>query len=276
LICYAYGLPNLPLVNQQNRAQAETADDAALREGLAPCIVWLKGLMDHIIQKVFGFTDLEWVMDNYKEEDPAALSTRQIAEVKAGLLSMDEYRAERGLPGYGLPAIVFGIGPAGFMAVSDIKRAIEQGATALPLPGAMDAAGGAGLPYDQQMGGTLPGQPGGNPAIGPGGAPAAPGGQPALIPYPNPVPHAALPPPANDWGAQAATRLRGKPGIPSIGNHNMANLPPELLSAVGLKPDHRKIARPINKTNKAGPGLVLANLAHHEARLKTNSGDSRK
>jgi hypothetical protein len=249
VICYSYGLPCLPLVQQQNRATAESADDAALREGLAPCIVWLKGLMDHIIQKIFGFPDIEWIMDSYQEEDPTELSTRQIAEVKAGLLSMDEYRAERGLPGYGLPAIVFGIGPAGFMAVSDIKRAIEQGATGLPMPGAMDAAAGAGLPFD------------------PSGAPQ--GGQQLALPSPGqPL---ALPAPANDWSS-----LKGKPGVSAIGNHNMADLPPELLNAVGLKPDHKKIARPVGKPNKAGPGIVLANLAHHEARLKTpQNGASR-
>jgi hypothetical protein len=244
LITYAFNLPNLPLVNQQNRATSETANDAALREGLAPTIVWLKGFMDLLIQKVFGFPDIEWVMDNYQEEAPDALSARQLAEVAKGALSIDEYRAERGLPALGMKHAIFGIGPMGIMFVEDLLKAQAQGLLMPAAPPPPDAGAAAGSPYDAAPPGALP-------PPGPQGQP--PDGPSNLLPFPS--------------GAQA--RLKSAPPTSELGNVNLAELPPTLLNAVGLKPDYGKAARPVSKPpSKAGPPVVLDSLAQHESRFK--------
>lgn len=272
VVTYAFNLPNLPLVAQQNRATAETANDAGLREGLAPVIVWLKGLMDLIIQKYFGFDDIEWVMDSYQEEAPDAVFNRNLAAVKAGVMSIDEMRAEMGLPGLGMPAAVFGIGPNGLMFVDDLVRAHKQGALAPQLPAAPDASGGqAMLPFDPSQG-SQPGAPTA-PALPPGGGggvgnatdlaarlkqikqmPSAPGGGDSssnIVPYP--------------VGGRAALPA---PAVPTISHAHLAELPPEMLSAVGLKADHKVIAKAPKSTTKAGPSLVLQELEHHESRFK--------
>jgi hypothetical protein len=267
VITFAFNLPNLPLVNQQNRATAETANDAALREGLAPNIVWLKGLMDHIFAHVFGFPDLEFVMDNYREDDPDKLAQRQLAEVKAGALSIDEYRAERGLPSLGMGPAIFGIGPLGVMFVDDLLKAKAQGLT-MPQPPPPPDAGmmGAGAPYDPQ-----PALPGSDPAPLPGQQQIiAPPARLAL-----PMPHN---PPAKPglMSPQAIARLKSAPAVSEIANHHLATLPPQLLDAVGLKADHAKINRPVPRNPKRGaaPALVLAELARHEAKFKGKSSSS--
>jgi hypothetical protein len=256
VITYAFNLPNLPLVAQQNRATAETANDAGLREGLAPVIVWLKGLMDLIIEKYFGFSDIEWIMDDYREEDPDQLSERQLAEVRTGALSLDEYRAERGLEAIGMGPAIFGIGPLGIMFVEDLLKAQKMGLMMPQVQAPPDAGmGGAMSPYDAPAGpgGGAAGGAAGAPMLGGPGNPGA-GGAGKLIAFPSP--------------AAGGGRTIARPAMPSIANASMAQISPALLSAVGLTPDYKKVARPVGKTSKAGPPVVLDTLAHHENRFK--------
>ena len=46
IVCYAFSLPPTAFTPQVNRATAQTAQDAALEEGLAPLLGWLKRLVD--------------------------------------------------------------------------------------------------------------------------------------------------------------------------------------------------------------------------------------
>ena len=50
IVCYAFSLPPTAFTRQINRATAETAQEAALDEGLAPLMGWVKRLIDHVIQ----------------------------------------------------------------------------------------------------------------------------------------------------------------------------------------------------------------------------------
>jgi hypothetical protein len=43
-VCYAFSLPSTAFTRQVNRATAETAQEAALAEGLAPLMGWVKRL----------------------------------------------------------------------------------------------------------------------------------------------------------------------------------------------------------------------------------------
>jgi hypothetical protein len=268
VITYAFNLPNLPLVAQQNRATSETADDAALREGLGPMIVWLKGLMDYIVSKIFGYPDLEFIMDDYKEEDPDAVSARELQEVKAGAMSIDEYRAKRGQAPLGMPACVFGIGPLGLMPVADIVRGIKQGVFAPAPPAPPDAGmpGATAAPYDPSQ--PQPGDP--PPAL------SGPAAQPAIQMLADQrAKLKALPAPANDAAHLPPPRRRlvHETNTPTgqYVNSEIARISPEMLAAVGLTPDYGKHARPAGKRkHTVVPEHVLSTLAAHESRYKTS------
>jgi hypothetical protein len=51
IVCYAFSLPPTAFIHQINRATAETAQDAASAEGLAPLMGWVKRLADHVISR---------------------------------------------------------------------------------------------------------------------------------------------------------------------------------------------------------------------------------
>src|SRR5439155_10255747 len=58
IVCFAFSLPASAFTRQVNRATAETAQEAALAEGMAPLMGWVKRLADHVIQHRMGHADL--------------------------------------------------------------------------------------------------------------------------------------------------------------------------------------------------------------------------
>jgi Phage portal protein len=50
IVCYAFSLPPTAFTPQVNRATAETAEQAALEEGLTPLLGWVKRLVDGVVQ----------------------------------------------------------------------------------------------------------------------------------------------------------------------------------------------------------------------------------
>ncbi|WP_109151556.1 phage portal protein [Azospirillum sp. TSO5] len=162
VICYAFSLPPTAFVQQMNRATAQTAQEAALEEGLAPLMQWVKELLDLIIQKHFGYTDLEFVWKNEKELDPAVKNQLEIEKLKVGLLSFDEIRQADGKAPYGIGPIIFGVGPAGFIMVEDLKDPAKRAALMNPQPPALPGAAGE----------PPPGHPGAPPSPAPAPGPA--------------------------------------------------------------------------------------------------------
>lgn len=69
ICCFAFGVSPQAFVQQQNRATAETAAEAAEAEGLAPLMQWVKSLIDDIIQRFF-LADCELVWEVQSELDP--------------------------------------------------------------------------------------------------------------------------------------------------------------------------------------------------------------
>lgn len=49
-MCYAFSLPPTTFIKQVSRATAETAQQAALDEGMALLMGWVKRLADHVIR----------------------------------------------------------------------------------------------------------------------------------------------------------------------------------------------------------------------------------
>lgn len=97
VVCFAFSVAPTPFVKQQNRATAETAREAAMAEGLAPVMQWVKNLMDHVLVTVFEYTDLEFDWDVEEAQDP--LVTAQINQIylNCGVVDQDEVRADLGM-----------------------------------------------------------------------------------------------------------------------------------------------------------------------------------
>ena len=217
VVCYAFSLPPTAFVQQQNRATAEQANDTGLEEGLAPLMVWFKGVIDRIIQRAFGFADIEFVYDDIKDMDPAEAEARELEEIRSGLKSIDEVRAKRGLDPVGMGPAIFGIGPAGVMFIDDLLEAHAAGLLKIqppPPPQQFDA-----------MGNPMPPDPS---AMPPGAGPPGAGGMIA-------APPAATPARAGNMGGGGmpapAPRARPAPGPDPL-----AGIPASILAAVGLGP----------------------------------------
>lgn len=96
VICYAFSLSPAAFVKQMNRATADNAKEMALEEGLAPMMQWVKRLIDRVIVKYWGYTDLEFVWKDPKDID--TLQQAQIDQIYVGakVLHPDEIRANLG------------------------------------------------------------------------------------------------------------------------------------------------------------------------------------
>ncbi|HEY3919438.1 MAG TPA: phage portal protein [Stellaceae bacterium] len=98
VVCYTFSLPPSAFTAQVNRATAENAQDVSLAEGLAPLQNWVKHLIDRVLAAEFGAADLEFAWDADRDADPAQMATIATDYVKAGIKSINEVRAELGLP----------------------------------------------------------------------------------------------------------------------------------------------------------------------------------
>ena len=97
VVCYAFSVSPQPFVPQLNRATAETAQDAALAEGLLPLKIWAKQLCDLVITREFAASDLEFAWSDDQPSDPEKVAAVAVDYVKAGIKSVNEVRAELGL-----------------------------------------------------------------------------------------------------------------------------------------------------------------------------------
>ena len=152
VICYAFSLPPLPFVKMMNRATSESSADAAIEEGLQPLMVWFKSILDDIIQRVFGYQDLELIWDDIRKIDPAEQETRDLQLVKVGIKSVDEIRIKMGLDPLGMGPALWGIGPMGVMLVEDFIKASKQGLAMPQIGPPPDAMGGMAGPFGMPPG----------------------------------------------------------------------------------------------------------------------------
>ena len=95
VICYTFSLPPTAFTNQNNRATAETQQNSAISEGLVPLKIWIKNFMTSIIGRYFGEFDLEFTWVDTQDDNERARAA-DVADVKAGILSIDEVRHRRG------------------------------------------------------------------------------------------------------------------------------------------------------------------------------------
>ena len=97
IVCYAFSLPPTAFTPQVNRATAQTAQEAALDEGLAPLMGWVKRLVDSVIQNRMGHRDLEFAWSDMRPTDPKDQSVILTNYVKDGIYTVNEARDVLGL-----------------------------------------------------------------------------------------------------------------------------------------------------------------------------------
>lgn len=98
LVCYAFSVSPTPFIKQTNRSTAQNAQQSAQEEGLYPLMSWFKDdIMDHIIQGVFGFDDIEFVYLPRPETDAEKQSKIHQTQIDEGLRPRNEVREELGL-----------------------------------------------------------------------------------------------------------------------------------------------------------------------------------
>lgn len=97
IVCYAFSVSSQWAVKAMNRATAETAQQQADDEGLAPLLAWVKGALDRILRQCFAAPDLEFHWLAEEDEDGTAQAQVDQIYLQSGVKSINEVRAEQGL-----------------------------------------------------------------------------------------------------------------------------------------------------------------------------------
>lgn len=175
IICYAFSLSPQALIAQMNRATAETASAQAALEGLEPLKIWFADLMNEVIERAFGTTDVQFEWEDEEIVDPKVKADVHVALVGAGILTKDEAREAYGkaplvqAPPPGAPgapppgkAPLPGKQPLpGQEAAQEGQEDGEEAPEEAP-PTAQEAPGGRGkAPPDTAAGAKAPTPPGG-------------------------------------------------------------------------------------------------------------------
>ncbi len=92
VICFAFSISPQGLVQQVNRATAETQKEHSEEEGLLPVLGGVKGLIDDLIASEFDGPDLEFAWQSDPELDPAVQETILTGYMANGILTINEAR----------------------------------------------------------------------------------------------------------------------------------------------------------------------------------------
>jgi hypothetical protein len=96
IVCYAFGLSPQQFVSVMNRATAETSVEQAAAEGLVPILCYLADTINFIVNRHFGYSDVEFVWEQDRTLDPLDQAKIDDIYVRAGVLSIDEVRESLG------------------------------------------------------------------------------------------------------------------------------------------------------------------------------------
>jgi hypothetical protein len=145
VVCYAFSVSPQPFVKVMNRATAETAQQMAQQEGLEPLLRWSKNLMDLLIWKYMGFTDVEFEWQEEQETDPKDQAMIDEIHIRNGIMSVDQVKERLGLAPIGLSEVM--VTASGIQLVKDILNPPEPppGAPIPPIEGSEAAAASAKL-----------------------------------------------------------------------------------------------------------------------------------
>jgi hypothetical protein len=92
VVMFCFSLPPDAFIRQRSRAAAQTAQEQAKEEGLAPLMGWVKRLIDGEIQRRMGHPDLEFAWQEIRETDPKVQADVITEYVKNALYTPNEGR----------------------------------------------------------------------------------------------------------------------------------------------------------------------------------------
>jgi hypothetical protein len=96
VISFAFQVSAQPFITRTNRGSDDEAQRNALEQSKLPQMRWWKQFMDRLIRFGLKMPDLEFVFLDDREQDPKAQMEIDTGYVKAGVLSIDEVRTDRG------------------------------------------------------------------------------------------------------------------------------------------------------------------------------------
>jgi phage portal protein BeeE len=96
IICYAFSLPPTQFTKQATRTTSDALQEAALKEGLAPLTVWVKEVIDGLIQRTLGYADLQFMWLEEESLDPQSQQVILTNFQKTGVYSINEVRGKLG------------------------------------------------------------------------------------------------------------------------------------------------------------------------------------
>ncbi|HWR15155.1 MAG TPA: phage portal protein [Terriglobales bacterium] len=127
IVMFAFSLPPTALTKVMNRASAEQAAESAEDEGLVPLMNWVGDLINELIQKFFGFDDIEFVWVPEKVVDPKAQSEIHKTYLDEGILTRNQILAQLGYDPIGDDGDVRTvITPNGPVPLSEVVMSMED------------------------------------------------------------------------------------------------------------------------------------------------------
>lgn len=164
VVCFALSVAPIALLKMVNRAAGAQIAESAKEEGNVPFLTWVATKLTQIINGPLGCPDVKFAFKFDVEIDPNIKSQIQNNDVKDGIRSIDEVRAEKGLQPRGMDDLIV-YTPQGPVPLKEtVERAREDAVNPPPPPPAFGGAPGA----------AAPGQPGADDA----GKTPPPGGKP--------------------------------------------------------------------------------------------------
>lgn len=96
IICYGYGDSAHRLMKQMNRSSSESSQTASEEEGITPWVIWLKSIMNTVIQIHMGMDAYEMSFKMERESDILKIAQTDSLYVKNGGYTWNERREMRG------------------------------------------------------------------------------------------------------------------------------------------------------------------------------------
>jgi hypothetical protein len=94
-VCFAFGTSPQRLM-KMIRTEGVASKESAEIEGTLPFLRYVKTIVDHLIQYVFGMPEYEWVPNPFKDPDPTKIAETLKTKVGSGLMTLNEGREELG------------------------------------------------------------------------------------------------------------------------------------------------------------------------------------
>lgn len=96
VVCYCFNVSPTQLIASNNRSTAQTQSEQAIDEGLAPLKNWVSNLINMIVVRHFGYTDIEHFFPDMEERNPLVKAQINKLYLDSHVLDPEEVRAELG------------------------------------------------------------------------------------------------------------------------------------------------------------------------------------